>query len=215
MLCFGEMMSAYGTFSVPVFIFCNVYLWEWMINQNRIIKLNPQKMISPLCPQSAGAMALVHPDPPRPVSDCHLQRPLLCHRVALPNAPLCHCLHRRLPLEDESRFGRHHVCAVLCLPRPQHPVGGASHHLPRVHLTPRVDATPDWSKQRRTDCMDQKWTVCYRDSNNKWHIFLLKDYYGIWDVSHGSFILLNWHTCSLNGVGCEIQVPFIIRQNVK
>lgn len=58
-------------------------------------------------------------------------------------------------------------------------------------------------------------TVCYRDSNNKWHIFLLKDYYGIWDVPHGSFILLNWHTCCLKGVGCETQVPFIIRQNVK
>lgn len=83
-------------------------------------------------------MAPVHPDPLGPACDCHLQWPLLRHCAALPNAPFCHRFHRRLPLEDESRFGCHHVCVIFCLPRPQHPTGEASHRLPRVHLTQRT-----------------------------------------------------------------------------
>lgn len=109
-----------------------------MINQKGIMKSHLQKLIFPLCPQSPGAMAFVHPDPLGPACHCQLQWPLLRHRVALPNAPFCHRFHRCLPLEDESHFGCHYVCVVLCLPRPQHPTGEASHHLPGVHLTQRA-----------------------------------------------------------------------------
>lgn len=135
---------------MTVFRFSDIYL-ELLLNYRIIILymymcgrirrpkrshqvVYPHKLVFPLCSQSAGAVALVHDDQLGPACDRQLQWPLLRNCAALPHAPVCHRFHRRLPLEDESRFGRHHVCAVLCLPRPQHPAREASHHLPRVHL---------------------------------------------------------------------------------
>lgn len=62
------------------------------------------------------------------------QRPLLCHRSALPNAPLRHHLHRVVQVEDEQVSGLHHVPAVLHFPGAERHAGGPHHHLPRVHL---------------------------------------------------------------------------------
>lgn len=80
-------------------------------------------------------MAHVHTVTQGRASNGQLQRPILCHCAALPHAPLCDHLHRRLSLEDEPKIGPHHVPTVLCVPRPKRPAGGPRPHLPHFHLS--------------------------------------------------------------------------------
>lgn len=91
-------------------------------------------------------MAHVHCVTRRQASGCQLQRPVLRHRAALPDAPLRHHLHRSLSLEDEPNAGLYHVRTVLCVPRPQRHAGGPHPHLPRFDLSARVQTEKERAK---------------------------------------------------------------------
>lgn len=117
--------------------------------------LNLNHGVASLWFQPACPMAHIRSTPLWPAHHRQLQRPVLCHRVALPHASLRHNFHRRLPLEDEPDARPHHVCSVLSVLSPQRLAGGPRPHLPHFHLS-RGRARhhqPRSSASRMDECM--------------------------------------------------------------